>query len=151
MSQEEVTVPPQDLRTVIQKLRLSHKDNSNLLVALTAREFKELLHICTVLVEGEGSVYIQYRHRANAHTFSACSKRQQIYKIWLIGYETKFQILPYLLGLENMKQGNYSAALVAFLEAVALPAPRVLLAQVHTLTGFAFAKLVRKALEPSIS
>lgn len=108
--QEEVTVPPQDLRTVIQKLRLSHKDNSNLLVAVTAREFKDLLHICTVLVEG----------------------------------------------LENMKQGNYSAALVAFLEAVSLPTPRVLLAQVHTLTGFAFAKLnqpqsclqsYRKALE----
>lgn len=60
-------------------------------------------------------------------------------------------ILSPTVGLEYMKQENYSAALVAFLEAASLPAPRVLLAEVHTLTGFAFAKLVRKALEPSIS
>ncbi|XP_048099393.1 Fanconi anemia group G protein isoform X3 [Alosa alosa] len=106
----EVTVPSQDLRAVIQKLRLSDKENSNILVAITAREFKDLLQICTVLVEG----------------------------------------------LESLKQENYSAALVAFLEAMSLPAPRALLAQVHTLTGFAFAKLnqpqsalqsYRKALE----
>ncbi|XP_076126527.1 Fanconi anemia group G protein isoform X1 [Alosa pseudoharengus] len=110
VTQEEVTVPSQDLRAVIQKLRLSDKENSNILVAITAREFKDLLQICTVLVEG----------------------------------------------LESLKQENYSAALVAFLEAMSLPAPRALLAQVHTLTGFAFAKLnqpqsalqsYRKALE----
>ncbi|XP_062399869.1 Fanconi anemia group G protein [Sardina pilchardus] len=114
VTQEEVTVPSQGLRAGIQKLRLSDKENSNLLVAITARELKDLLQICTILVEG----------------------------------------------LESMKQENYSAALVACLEAVSLPAPRALLAQVHTLTGFAFAKLnqpqsslqsYRKALEVDFS
>ncbi|XP_012684026.2 Fanconi anemia group G protein isoform X1 [Clupea harengus] len=95
VTQEEVTASSQDLRTVIQKLSLSEKENSNLLVAVTAREFKDLLPICTILLEG----------------------------------------------LENITQENYSAALVAFLQAASLPAPRTLLAQVHTLTGFAFAKL----------
>ncbi|KAL2091764.1 hypothetical protein ACEWY4_011562 [Coilia grayii] len=109
-AQGEATVPSQDLHRVIKKLRLSNKDNSNLLVAMTTREFQNLLHICTVIVEG----------------------------------------------VESMEQEKYSAALVACLEATSLPAPRVVLAQAHTLTGAAFAKLeqpqsalqsFRKALE----
>ncbi len=50
-----------------------------------------------------------------------------------------------VLGVEQMKMEKYSEALDIFQEAKGLPSPRSLLAQIHTLTGQSFAKLVRSS------
>lgn len=53
-----------------------------------------------------------------------------------------------------MKDEKYKEALLAFQEASTQPSPRALLAHVHMLTGFCYAKLVRSyctARSPQIS
>ncbi|XP_063050639.1 Fanconi anemia group G protein [Engraulis encrasicolus] len=107
---KEAPSPSQNLHEAIKKLRLADNNNSNLLTAMTVREFLDLLHICTAIAEG----------------------------------------------LEHMRLEDSSTALVSMLGATSLPAPRALLARVHTLTGVTYAKLgqpqsalqsYRKALE----
>ncbi|KAI1900329.1 hypothetical protein AGOR_G00048850 [Albula goreensis] len=54
-----------------------------------------------------------------------------------------FSIVLSFSGIRKMEEGKDSEALLAFYEAVSQPAPRSLLAQLHTLTGICLAKLGR--------
>ena len=86
VTQEEVTASSQDLRTVIQKLSLSEKENSNLLVAVTAREFKDLLPICTILLEGTVSTQYNRVYKHTTYIYSGENKYLNPYRFRKFGH-----------------------------------------------------------------